>query len=739
MVTAATMSAMPKWLPAQVAQPSGQAGAVQGAAEARDEAAGRDIAEQAAILGDRAATAAKREEAARRLVSRSSPEADNVLLRALTDFNNRDGQIAVARALASDPTPQPMFVEPLLKQLGSGPVLTEAVAQALVTFKGNEEVRTTLVNYATNPTAPLEARAGVLAAMGKLVDKQAAGSLINFINSDENVRIRDAACDALAEITGLPRSSDVQGWNQWWEQNRAKSEEQWSKDLLRFNAGARTELAKRLQKMQDDARQVLLESYRAAANDADKSKLLNRYLQNDSEDIRLLGVQLVRDESANFRAVPPAVFEQLRKMVGDSAAGVRREVAVTLGTAGVGAVDALLTQLAQERDSSVRDAIVRALGPSHDLKAVDPLLSALNDTNFRVAWSAADSLSDMAGDLRDQKNAAVAAKVADALNRKMLATPPGPDNKELRTGLVGAAASLGHASSREILQRLASRQEPLERVRILALRGLGLIGNPASMLFINAALEDPSKLVQVEACKAMRTCADNFGGVANTLRPRIGKDTEPDPEVRSAAWETLSVLFKKAGESELKYWNQYLMKDPERRLRVQEEMESRYAEGGNEDRLAAIRQDMGAQYLMLNQPDKAAEKTQQALDYYDSRNANESVISPVVNQLMTAKLRTKKYGAAVDFAIDRLAHDPTTLTDMYRSVLDQINLLKAASDFTGALELITQFKRIDLKQYAPVVQRLEAEIKQLQSTGGRVYVRQQKAYEHVALFQFHVL
>jgi len=33
---------------------------------------------------------------------------------------------------------------------------------------------------------------------------------------------------------------------------------------------------------------------------------------------------------------------------------------------------------------------------------------------------------------------------------------------------------------------------------------------------------------------------------------------------------------------------------------------------------------------------------------------------------------------------------------------------------------------------------MENEIKQLQSTGGRVYVRQQKAYEHVARFQFHV-
>jgi len=89
-------------------------------------------------------------------------------------------------------------------------------------------------------------------------------------------------------------------------------------------------------RMRDEAGQQLATSYRAAATDADKAKLLAASLQNDSEDIRLVAVQLIREESSQFRAVPTPVFEQLRKMVGDSAAGVRREVAITLGTAGVG-------------------------------------------------------------------------------------------------------------------------------------------------------------------------------------------------------------------------------------------------------------------------------------------------------------------------------------------------------------------------------------------------------------------
>jgi HEAT repeat protein len=734
-LAAAAVAAMPKLLPAQETPPAA------GVAETREEAAIRDIRQQEAILTDRGATPAAREEAARRLVSRSSPEADNVLMRVLTELGNRDEQLAVARALASDPTPEPAFITPLSNLLGSGATLTEAVAQALATYKGNDNVRELLVNFATNPTNLLDMRAGVIGAMGKLVDKQAAGALINVLKTDDNGRIRETACDALAEMTGLPRSGDVQGWLQWWAQNEPKNEEQWSKDLLKFNAAARADLTKRLEKVLDDARRRLRESYRAAASDADKVKVVSEYLQKDSEDMRLLGVKLIQDEATGFRAVPAPIFEQLRKMVGDSASNVRREVAITLGNAGVGAVDALLTQLAQERDPSVREQLVRALGPSHDLRAIEPLLNALNDANFQVARAAADSLSDLATDLRNPKNEAVAAQVAAELNRKLSATPVNSGTDTLRIGLVGAAASLGHASSREILQRLAGPSETLERVRVYALRGLGVIGNPASMLFITPALEDRSKQVQVEACKALKFCADNFGGIANTLRPRIGKE-EPDLDVRAAAWDTLSELFKKAGDAELRYWNQYLQKDPDftRRLRVQEELEQRYSADKAEERLASVRQDMGTQYLLLNQPEKAVEKTQQALEYFDSHNAQASATDALVQQMMEAKLRTKKYAEAVDFALDRVQRDRASLSNLWLKTKDELVRLKTASDHVSALELIQQFRRLPLPDtISGPLSAWESEIKQLQSTGGRVYVRQQKAYEHVARFQFHVL
>jgi tetratricopeptide (TPR) repeat protein len=192
---------------------------------------------------------------------------------------------------------------------------------------------------------------------------------------------------------------------------------------------------------------------------------------------------------------------------------------------------------------------------------------------------------------------------------------------------------------------------------------------------------------------------------------------------------------------ELRLWKEHLKNDPDhsRRLRVLEELEERYAAAKADERLALTRQDLGAQHLLLNQPEKAVEKTKQALDYFDSFNAQEAITEPIVMQLMRARLRTKKYADAVDYALERLQREPKYLGEMWRVTKDQVDLLKKANDYNGALELITQFKRIELKTYAGPVQQVENEIKQLQSTGGRVWVRSPKAYEHVSRFPFHML
>src|SRR5688572_13304514 len=118
-------------LAAIVATPGGNIAHAQAPA---DRSAQRDLDHLRSTLEN--PEAADKDEAARRLVSRDTPEARAILNNVL-DSAERSGQLAVARALAADPSPNAQFIGPLQKLLSNDPQLTEAAAQALAQFKDN--------------------------------------------------------------------------------------------------------------------------------------------------------------------------------------------------------------------------------------------------------------------------------------------------------------------------------------------------------------------------------------------------------------------------------------------------------------------------------------------------------------------------------------------------------------------------------------------------------------------------
>ncbi|HMB94536.1 MAG TPA: hypothetical protein VKK61_00710, partial [Tepidisphaeraceae bacterium] len=106
----------------------------------------RDLDQLAAILADPQAHQDQRDEAARRLVSRHSPEARAILVNVLADLNNSAGQLSAARALEDEPDPDPALINPLFAALGNNRSLTEAAAHALANYKTNSEVLDRLIS-----------------------------------------------------------------------------------------------------------------------------------------------------------------------------------------------------------------------------------------------------------------------------------------------------------------------------------------------------------------------------------------------------------------------------------------------------------------------------------------------------------------------------------------------------------------------------------------------------------------
>ena len=173
------------------------------AAESAVEAAERDLQQLRNTLNDPNASQAQRDEAAKRLLSRQTPEAREILRSTLVDVGNRGGQLAVARALAHDPHPDESLVTPLYALMGSDQSLTEAGAQALAAHKNNAQVLTRLQDFARNRNNRT-GRVAAIRALGTFVDKRAAQTLIDLLASDdESSAARDAAADALIDMAGL--------------------------------------------------------------------------------------------------------------------------------------------------------------------------------------------------------------------------------------------------------------------------------------------------------------------------------------------------------------------------------------------------------------------------------------------------------------------------------------------------------------------------------------------------------
>ena len=727
------------------------------AAQDPAEATHRDLLQQEAVLngGNPATQPAEsmrlRDQAAQRLVSRGTAEANQILFRVLSTPGQRDGQLSVAKALGSwsKPTdPDPMFIEPLINLLGTDAELTGAASQALAAYRNSDRIRARLTQFAGNVTQPISSRTATIKAMGKLVDKRAAGSLVALVNRDENQRIRDTAVEALIEMTGLTlHGRDVQRWNVWWDENRNKSDAEWSRDLLYKNASRAGELAKRLDQVREQALlRLIRDEAQRLPEDARGAKYVS-YLQSESEDVRWATVQIVYNVvvSTAPKPMPAEVNQILRGMIGDASAEVRRAVVQTLGVANDReAVAALLTQLGQEKEPEVRAAIALALGPTHDLTAIEPLLGRLDDESFSVAKAAADALGEMATVLRLPDNSPLGDQVARQLVRRMRATDPGQAaSAPLRQSLAQAMSRMAHASSLPTFHELINTDREPPMVRISAYRGIGRIANPDSAgVIIDALQRERDSGVRLEALDALGRTAGTFE-FAQAIGRLLSEQAEPDTTVREKAWSVLEILLPKASERDLNFWAERFRgateNDAKRRLSVLVTLEKLLDEQKQEERLATCRQNVGETMYRLGQFEEAAGKFRLALDYWTGIQTGPRVTDLLMQQLIDAQLRARKYADAATFATQVIQQNATNAEPVWWKIKGEIERLRKSADLDNALQLIEAVRKVPLgPSFASLLETMEKEIRQLRTRGGMRWVQQGHATDEYELMKIFV-
>jgi HEAT repeat protein len=666
-------------------------------------AADGEFRQQRGVLLGKTASEPERIEAARRLLSQRE---DDVLSQALGS-GEASQIIAVAEALADVENPPTQFIADLGRQLGANVSrdVADAVARALVNYKDNDIAKRLLWDFVRRANAPEKARVAAIRTMGSLTDKDSAAVLVeDLLRPDQATAINEAATDALTRMTGLSEyGNDVALWDQWWQRQQGKSPEQFRNERFQERTVEGLRAQEHLTQLAETIGTYVDDMHRQLTTEAQREQHVLMCLKNPQPEFRRAGANLVIQKKQNGETITPPIVEQLRALVGDSSADVRRLAAQAIEKINdPGAVKPILAQLQRERIPSVKAALIDAVAPTQDLAAVPELLTQLKDPSMQVAKSAARALGAMGGEI--SKNADLATLTAESLADALSRTAGARGAQELREWVVIALVPLKNSGMmKDLFKLLPQRLDNTPKVRMNAVRAL-------ANLNVNAALKqdiaqqlvgvlggDTEAGVRLEAAQAL----GQIGGPAQAeaLYASMDARKETDAKVRQEAWKSLSGLFQKPefDVQSLFFWtNQRFHGEFEKQLAVYLALDKKLKlappNSKAMDELNSGRSIIGALYLedAIAKPEDAIPYLKDALGYYDSQPKSDKSVTEVQGNLMKAYLRAKQYKAAIQFADDRIKVDPANQTDMGREIQAEVRRLQEAKQWESALALLDE-------------------------------------------------
>lgn len=681
----------------------------------------RDLSQLARILNDPSQPQDRRDEAARRLISRQTPQARQIVTAALIDLNP-GGQLAAARALIGDPRPDPAVIDPLFALIGTNRGLTEAAVRALGNYKSDPNVLTRLMVLATDRRRSGDAvRAVIVRHLGSFVEKRSARLLVEIVSDlNEVPSVRNAAGDALADLSGLTENAqDADRWQQWWQVNAQKTESQFRADLLPARAGRYDRIRYAQEQLGEELQSVLSGLYRAAP-EQQRSDVLLMLLRSNDPNVRAVGARIIYLDWIDVRTVPQAAKDYLKLMVGDSDARVRTNVAETLRTLNdPEAFEPLLAQLAQETDIAAKAAIARAIAPINDLRAVPELLRLLDDPSLLVARAAADALDAMGRRIRET-DPELALSVAQALRSTLERRTGGPGTTELRESLVEAMVPLARPELLGTFIQLLRDNESIS-TRIAALRGLGELGDPRAGDAIVRLLNDPENAIRLQAVRNLSRL-QGATVYAENLRRLLDPGIERDAAVREQTWMVLQSMLPNLPKEQLQQWSDRFRDDADRRLLVLKALAEKLIAARLEDELAATNQNIGETLMRLGRPEEASTYFDIALQARKQQRAVPgAVIDMLTAQLLQSHLQARRYDRAIAFAAESIRENEQKQFIMGLEIRKEIDRLRATGEFESALSLIEAARNMRpplAQQYLDQISELEADIRRQLSPGG---------------------
>jgi HEAT repeat protein len=531
---------------------------------------GADVARLTELLYNRA-DPIQQSQAAILLLQLDSPESREVVRQGLRRWDRADVFQALAGALRLRRDPQ--YILLLLRALSSEQAaIRQSAIDALARMDYRLVVRP-LVAIAEDATASMTARQAATTALARTQQRAAIAPLLSLLSS-EAPPVREAAAAALEELTGLNYGLDVNRWQQWWQQHKDVTDEEW---LAARNA-ALSDQVRRLNAELSRAEAYIVQLHQQIYSKTPLADRLNHFqtlVQSDYPAVRVQAiVWMVESLPELDSAQQKQITRLLLQLTEDGVETVQRQAVLALEKRleDPQVLGRLLTIL-EQGSVSVRAAAARSLGrlpsslqqPERMTPILAALQKALKDPSLTVVAEATESIGAtgapqaaliLAELLRHpsegvrQAAARALEPIADERVLPDLLQALGDSAASVRFHVVGALGRIGVLGNDQRKAEIAKRLQSLmlqdgdPGVRSRAAGIMGELGTPADLVFL------------WQRCQA----------------------TE-DERVKLKAWSAMLDILARSGNPDLvAQWDQLLahQRETARRIEMLTEIRSRW-------------------------------------------------------------------------------------------------------------------------------------------------------------------
>jgi HEAT repeat protein len=457
------------------------------------------------------------------------------------------------------------YESPLLKALTSEQLpIRQAAIDALPRLENPNLIRK-LLALAEDQSNALTTRQAATTTLGACMQKAGAVALLTLLSNDSPL-IRQTAGAALENLTGQNYGANALLWQDWWQQHKDLTDEQWLVNRTAFFSDRTRRLQDELQRAEGQILQLHKELF-LKVPPAERTTHLSTLIQNDYAAVRSQTITWIAETLAEADTTEQKkLAELLLKLSDDGVEAVQRQAVLAMEKVNDPRVIERLLVMVESGGLNVRAAAARSLGRQRNMRAIEALEKALNDPSLLVVVEAAASLGAMGAPEAAPVLARLLHHPSDAVRQ-------------------AAGQALEQVSNASILADLhQGLYDPVAGVRFSLVGALGKVAQSGSLKEAEVAgvVKRLTEVLMRDSDPGVRSRAATVIGDVGTpgdlvlLWERV--NATEDNRVQLKAWSAfLEILSRAQSWTLVTHWDQqFAAKEPTRRIEMLTELRARW-------------------------------------------------------------------------------------------------------------------------------------------------------------------